>query len=257
MRKKGRRQAHGGETGANISSIVPLLDKELYQRHVEHAHKALVTVVLLYDVAEDLSIFSEAAKNHKSRQFKYFHAAFETQQPWLNDLLAVCNMESTEKEKRNEMYFGEGSVCILALFGARKQFVIFPESVNMSHTPALRNRHIVKTKKENTASGDLVDTVLNTFGFDDEHNSDTAEHCNHRESKSDDFQMKNRKNHQRDDTSEASVDGSSSKLVGEEGKRLQGALSKPPSQTEEGIDTGSNDRGLYTGMDVFMSEVIE
>ena len=79
-------------------------------------------------------------------------------------------MERWERELREDRNLEEevsSEVVMLALFGAKKQFAIFPETVTNKPHPAVTsdsNCHSIV----NSSSDNVMDSVLNTFGFDEE-----------------------------------------------------------------------------------------
>lgn len=173
--RKRKRQSHRRPTPP------PPLTPQLYHHHVEHAHKGSVAVLLLSDSIEEYSLtFLEIAKKHKSRRFSFFHESLDVKYSWLQELLDNSSMERWERELRGDVYLEEDTssselVIVLALFGAKKQFAIFPETVTNKPHPAAAsdsNCHSTVGTQDNT-SDNLIDTVLNSFGFDEEEDPDS------------------------------------------------------------------------------------
>lgn len=159
-------------------------------------------LLLSNSVGNDLVAFSETAKKHKSQRFSFFRSSLQIHRPWLRDLLEASNMETQDKERRQRGYFGEKnvctSVCVLALFGAKKQLAIFPEKATSKSHMTVSSNHLshssgslVNGETERNTSGDMIDTFLSSFGFQDEDSDTREEFCNHNERKSSHFWASN------------------------------------------------------------------
>ena len=86
-------------------------------------------------------------------------------------------MDDYEKEWRRGIYFGKeenssAEVCILALIGSKKQFVIFPEARTVKpDTHRLSeggsSSFLNGTADKSTSSVGMMDDFLSSFGFED------------------------------------------------------------------------------------------
>lgn len=130
-RKGLRRSAEGARnTGSRTpchrswtTEPVPLLTGELYQSCIECSPRGVVTVLLLSDVRELVAMFSETVGQHKHSKTKYFHASLAARCVWFVELLNRANLKSSERQLHD--YWKVWTV--LAIFGSRKQFTIFPD----------------------------------------------------------------------------------------------------------------------------------
>ena len=131
-----------------------------------------------------------AIDKHRSTRVVVFWARLDNHHSWLLSLFQQSNMETQEIEKRERFYFSGGNwprVCVLALFGARKQFAIFPESPGTSYgdkiaelssnscTNSDSTRNGVLRETERGSEGGMIATVMESFGFEDEETDENQE----------------------------------------------------------------------------------
>ena len=174
-----------------LSALVPTLNTQLYNQNVENAAKGSIVVLFLtnnVDKESLLRLFPKLiGKYIINRHIKFFRGSFETKRAWLEELLRECNMDPQELERRRcvydelriEQHFPV--VCTLALFGAKKQFSIFPE-MGSGHSrlnglstsePVASAANQNASKEENSRNTGVMDTVMNSFGFEDGKTSDS------------------------------------------------------------------------------------
>ena len=189
-RRLSRKKQSGHNVSRKIASpVIPAMDSELYRQVVEHTtSKRSIAVLLLVDSVDEgfLQVFSEAVQRHKSQQFRYFCGSLEDSLSWLLDLLERSNMAPRDKEQTESLYIrgGEESccrVCVLALFGAKKQFAIFPELAN-SDRYLLTNSNYSSgsdittegASKDRRQPDSAINSLMSTFGFEDDDNNEPS-----------------------------------------------------------------------------------
>ena len=161
---------------------MPALNGELYQQHIEEAGRGSVAILVLTN--SDMLLISDVIERHRRRRISFFWAPLNNSCSWLCNLLQQSNMDPKEIEIRERIYLHgdnqQHSLCALALFGAKKKFAIFPESVTTERedfdtdqdstesSGSIRNRtDREKEGREKEGDGGLVDSLMGSFGFED------------------------------------------------------------------------------------------
>ena len=91
-------------------------------------------------------------------------------------------METEEKKKRLGLFRSDdGMICVLALFGAREQFAIFPETLEngdaASTITCLEGERCALNGSRNQQEGEsMTETLMDSFGFEDDGESGSQGH---------------------------------------------------------------------------------
>jgi hypothetical protein len=174
-----KKHASHRDTSDPCPLVIPPLTAQLY---IEEAHKGSVSILILLDsVAKDHNLAgSDIFKRHKRQRVFFFWGALENYSCWLTKLLEASSMNPEEVETRKRFYYSEserGRVCVLALFGAKKKFAIFPESMttssiihrgNCSENSATENCESLANGGVNEENSGVMVTVMGSVGFEED-----------------------------------------------------------------------------------------
>ena len=185
------RKEHANHSVTSGDRSPPALTAQLYKQHIEEGHKGSVAILILIDslAAKDkqLGIADSIVRRHKRQLF--FWGTLENSSSWLVSLLERSSMSPYEVETRKRFYFAgnkpRGRMCVLALFGAMKKFAVYPQSLTASSNSGGRNISECSTTEpcgETLANGGvgegrggLMDTVMGSFGFEEDPTSSHGE----------------------------------------------------------------------------------
>ena len=150
-----------------------------------------MTVVLFCsstNAANDKRDFATVVRSHQNPRLMFFCAS-HSHTHWAREVVRESDMEEVEKEARSRMCLAN-TIAVLGVFGARKQFVIFPESIDdatdaTNATDTTRHHeHILYNDREcrkemgmttNSKWTQVASTTMSVLGFDEsgsQNNSD-------------------------------------------------------------------------------------
>ena len=121
--------------------------------------------------------FAAVVHSHRSPRLTFFCAP-HAHTRWAREVVRESDMEEAEKEVRSRSCLAN-TVTILGVFGARKQFVMFPESVDDATTATNTTRHHEHTlyndrgcRKESEVTTNskwvqVASTTMSVLGFDE------------------------------------------------------------------------------------------
>jgi hypothetical protein len=116
--------------GVSQTPGIPTLNSQLYDQHVKKAPEGSTVILQLTNSMKDISLLSCLAERYnEEHRFCFFKGRLDKKK-WLKNLLKGGGMDEEEITKR--FYSSGKRMCVLALFGAEKQFAIFDDFLTIS-----------------------------------------------------------------------------------------------------------------------------